>query len=202
MVPGRQALPEREYSRALGLLRLLGLYVLMGAMLYLGRPTPLSLATGFVLVALGEAIRIWAAGHLRKSVELVTTGPYRYTRNPLYLGRLLIFTGLCIMARLPLGISLLLLVGGYAVFFGYYLRRKERVEGDRLRERHGEAFERYRRAVPALFPRYRPYGAAASGAWSGARMRANQEHWMVLGLLAVCLFLLCRALLLHGRVAP
>jgi protein-S-isoprenylcysteine O-methyltransferase Ste14 len=158
---------------------------------------------GFLFVASGEAVRFWAAGHLLKSVELVTSGPYRYTRNPLYLGRLLILTGICIMAKFPFEVpgtdgflvplNLVVLVIGYAVFFGYYLPRKERVEPDRLREIHGEAFERYFRAVPALLPTFRPYRGGTGSGWSSDRMLRNREHWMVIGLAILTLFLLWRS---------
>ena len=124
-------------------MRLIAVYLLVAGLVVLSRPTPLSVNVGLVFVAIGEAIRIWAAGHLHKTVELVTSGPYRYTRNPLYLGRLLILTGLCVMARMPYRANFVLLALGYLVFFAYYLPRKERVEPARLREAHGEAYERY-----------------------------------------------------------
>ena len=93
-------------------------------------------------------MRFWAAGHLHKNVDLVTSGPYRFTRNPLYLGRLLIFSGLAVMARLPWGLNLVAVLPlGWAVFFLYYLPRKERVEPARLAELHGEALEIQRRFV-------------------------------------------------------
>ncbi|MBZ5637492.1 MAG: isoprenylcysteine carboxylmethyltransferase family protein [Acidobacteriia bacterium] len=181
------------YSRTLFRVRLASIYLLIALMLALSRPTPLTVTVGFAAALAGEAIRFWAAGHLLKTEELVTSGPYRFTRNPLYLGRLLIFIGLSVMARLPYGANWLVLVLGCAVFFGYYLRRKERVEPARLRERHGEAFERYLRAVPALLPTLRPYPEGASAGWSSDRMLRNREHWMVGGLLAVSLLMLWRA---------
>ena len=181
------------YDRSLGLLRLAATWVLVAALVLLARPTPLGVSIGFAFVALGEAIRFWAAGHLRKTVELVTSGPYRYTRNPLYLGRLLIFTGLCIMARLSWALNWIVLAVGLAIFFGYYLPRKERVEPARLEQVHGEAFRRYRRAVPALLPTLQPYAEGSSDGWSSERMLRNREHWMVIGLAAVSLFLLWRA---------
>ena len=189
---------ERPYNKTLGRLRLLGLYVVVGLLLYLARPSVWSVAAGAVLVALGEAVRFWSAGHLRKTVELVTSGPYRYTRNPLYLGRLLILTGLCIMVQLPYGGSWIALVLGWAAFFGYYLPRKERVEPARLSATHGEAFDRYFRAVPALFPSWKPYPDALDRRWEVGRMLKNREHWMVAGLLLATLFLLWRALSLQG----
>jgi protein-S-isoprenylcysteine O-methyltransferase Ste14 len=158
----------------------------------LSRPTPGGVLAGFLVAACGEALRLWAAGHLIKTDALVTSGPYRHTRNPLYLGRLLILTGLCVMARLPFGIHWVLLGLGYGVFFAYYLPRKERVEPARLRETHGEAYERYFRAVPALWPSLRGYGDGRGEAWSPRKMLRNREHWMVAGLLAATLFLFWR----------
>lgn len=186
-------MPERDYNRSVGLVRLVAVYALVAALAILSQPTPLGVSSGFAFIVLGEAVRFWAAGHLRKTVELTTSGPYRYTRNPLYLGRLLIFTGLCIMARLPWGLNWALLLFGYTVFFGYYLRRKERVEPARLRQFHGEAFDRYHRAVPALFPALRPWDGGQLAGWSSDRMLRNREHWMVLALLALSLFMLWRA---------
>jgi len=185
---------DRPYNRLLGRLRLLATFALVIGLLALARPTPLSVLLGSVIVALGEGVRLWAAGHLLKTTELVTGGPYRYTRNPLYLGRLLIFTGLGVAATLPWGANWLMLVVGWGIFFGYYLRRKERVEPERLRRFHGEAYERYFQAVPALFPAFRPYAEGANAKWSAERMLRNREQWMVVALLVVALFLLWRSL--------
>jgi protein-S-isoprenylcysteine O-methyltransferase Ste14 len=181
--------PE-PYNKALGRARLVAVYLAAGVLVLLAQPSPWSVTAGFVFVALGEAVRLWAAGHLRKTVELITSGPYRFTRNPLYLGRLLIFTGLCVMARLPFGLNWIVLLVGYAVFFGYYLPRKERVEPARLRETHGEAYEAYFRAVPALVPTLSPYPESASTGWSSERMLRNREPWMVVTLLGLSLLLL------------
>ena len=145
-------LDKRTRHRILLYSRLASVYLVIALLAALSKPTPLSVTVGFAVMLVGEALRFWAAGHLLKTEELVTSGPYRHTRNPLYLGRLLIFTGLSVMTPLPRGANWVVLALGLAVFFGYYLPRKERVEPARLRERHGEAFERYFRAVPALIP--------------------------------------------------
>lgn len=184
---------DSDYNRTLGVLRLVAVFVLVGTVVYLARPTPLGVTVGFVFAAAGEAVRLWAAGHLLKTQELITSGPYRYTRNPLYLGRLLIFTGLCIMARLPYYSNVIVLLLGYGVFFGYYLPRKERVEPARLREMHGEPFERYFRAVPALFPALEPYAESSTLAWSSDRMFRNREPWWIVAIVAITLYLLWRA---------
>jgi protein-S-isoprenylcysteine O-methyltransferase Ste14 len=180
-------------TRGLATLRRIAVVGLIVALVILARPTPVGVTLGFVFFAIGEALRVWAAGHLLKTRELVTSGPYRYTRNPLYLGRLLIFTGLCIMARLPYGASWIVLACGYVIFFGYYLPRKERVEPARLHQAHGAAYERYRRSVPVLFPAAHPYPESTALGWSSDRMLRNREHWMVIALIAVTLILLSRA---------
>ncbi len=182
------------YNRFLGVLRLVALFAVVVALVYFARPTILSVAIGFVFVALGESVRFWSSGLLLKTKELMTAGPYRYTRNPLYLGRFLILTGVIIMVNLPNYMSLAGLVIGWGWFLGVYMRRKERVEPARLRQEHGEAYDRYFNAVPALFPTLTPYADFTPAAWSAERMKRNREYWMVIGLLAVSAYLLWRAL--------
>ena len=177
----------------LGRLKLPALYVSIFLLLFFARPTPVGVTVGFLFFGAGGAIRLWAAGHLVKTTELITAGPYRFTRNPMYLGRLLILSGLCVMARLPLHLNWVALAVGWVVFFTYYLPRKEQVEPARLREVHGDAYEQYRAAVPALFPTVRPYAEGASSGWSSDRMLRNREHWMLISLTLITLFLLWQA---------
>lgn len=179
--------------------RLRGLGLVAGGSLavvlaILGRPTPLGVSFGFLFAAAGEAIRFWAAGHHGHPPEFVTAGPYRHTRNPLFLGRLLVLTGLCVMAPLPNGASWILLAAGWALLAGYGIRRKDRVESGRLLARYGDAYARYRREVPALFPRLTPYdpGGTAPG-WSSDRLVRNREPWMLAAIVAVTLFFLWKA---------
>ena len=183
----------QTYNKTGGRLRLAALFLALLTLLTIARPTPLSVSIGFVPLALGEAIRFWAAGHLFKTKKLITSGPYRYTRNPLYLGRLLIFSGLAWMAQLPYQLHWLVLLSGYAIFFGYYLPRKERVEPQRLRIIHGDRYQRYFLAVHALWPRRTAWPGGDADGWYASRMLRNREHWMVVGLLLATLFLLVRA---------
>jgi protein-S-isoprenylcysteine O-methyltransferase Ste14 len=184
-----------------GRLRIASVFVLVGALVVLSRPSPGSVSVGFAIAAVGEAIRVWAAGHLRKTVRLVTSGPYRYSRNPLYLGRLLIFTGIAVMAWMPRGATFGVIAAGWIVFFVYYLPRKERVEPARLRAVHGEAYDRYRGAVGKLFPRWPAYRGGADAGWSSERMIANREHWMIIAVVLVTLVLLARAYQLETGAA-
>jgi protein-S-isoprenylcysteine O-methyltransferase Ste14 len=178
--------PKR--SKILGRLRLAAVYCFIAALVILARPTPALLAAGAVLALLGEAVRMWAAGHLHKSVLLATSGPYARTQNPLYLGRLLILTGLGLAARNPWGINYAALLVGYAIFFFYYIPRKLRVEGGRLARIHGEAYDQYRRSVPILFPALKRYPGDGAR-WSAAQMVRNQEPLVLSGLLVTFGFL-------------
>ena len=67
--------------------------------IFLAQPTLLSIVTGSIVALAGVAIRATASGHISKNSELTTSGPYAYTRNPLYLGSIVIAAGFAIAAR-------------------------------------------------------------------------------------------------------
>jgi protein-S-isoprenylcysteine O-methyltransferase Ste14 len=180
-------------STVLGWVRLVIVYAFVAALLLVSRPTWPLVAAGAVFVVAGEALRMWAAGHLVKSMRLITSGPYARTQNPLYLGRLLILTGVGIAARGPAHVNLIALALGYAVFFLYYMPRKLRVEGSRLARLHGVEFAAYHDAVPILLPSIRRYPAASRDRWSFRRMVRNQEPIVAAGLLIVLGVLVAKA---------
>jgi protein-S-isoprenylcysteine O-methyltransferase Ste14 len=69
--------------------------------LALARPTPASLAAGLLLGFAGEAVRLWASGHIEKTKALATGGPYAHTRNPLYLGSVVMAAGVAVASASP-----------------------------------------------------------------------------------------------------
>jgi protein-S-isoprenylcysteine O-methyltransferase Ste14 len=150
-------------------------YALAIALVWLARPVARWFLVGLVVVLLGEAVRVWAAGHLYKNERVVTSGPYAYVKNPLYLGTLLIMVGLCVMAS-----NYVLLVLGVAVFAVYYAPFKQRRESGRLRERFGDAWVRYDREVPAYLPRLTPYPGRENKPWQWGAFIRNDEHGTVL----------------------
>lgn len=164
--------------------RLVALFTALAGLTVFSRPDLGSIAFGLPFLVLGEALRFWAAGHLTKTAELVTSGPYRFTRNPLYAGRLIIFTGFCLASPLPGSLHLLAWLAGLAIFFAYYLPRKERIEPARLETLHGHAYTQYRDAVPAFFPRLTPYDGGVPQRWSWQRLHRNREGLMAAGLTA------------------
>lgn len=184
--------PSRRKSLAP---RLFPLYGLALVLLWLSRPAPLGLALGAVLVAAGEAIRVWAAGHLVKNDELAVSGPYAYLRNPLYLGSLLVGVGFLVMGGRQAALRLLPIA--LAFFFLYYLPYKDRIESARLERAYGEPYRAYREAVPALRPRltpWRPPGVRPL-AWSRERARQNHEHGAAFAIALGVLALMLRPLL-------
>lgn len=125
---------------------------LCGALfLVLARPRPLTLAIGGGIALVGLAVRAWSAGHIRKNDRLATSGPYAYTRNPLYFGSFLLGIGFTIAAgRWWLGLIFA------ALFLGIYLPVM-RVEATTLAELFDDDYKAYARAVPLFFPRPVPY---------------------------------------------
>ncbi len=184
---------EKSYNKVAGLIRKIALAVFLVGIAIIAQPVLPFVIVGAIIAALGECVRWWAAGHLLKTKELVISGPYRFTRNPLYLGRFLILTGLCVAAALPFYANWIVLVIGWAVFFLYYMKRKERIEPARLREEHGDAYDRYFKAIPALFPTLKPYDATSDLTWTWARLLRNREQWMVIGLSLIFVFLALKA---------
>ena len=143
-------------------------------------------AAGVALVAAGEILRIWAAGHLVKNKELTTTGPYAHVKNPLYLGTFLIMVGLALIARTDPAspgwerhANWILLGIGCVVFVIYYAPYKSKREGGHLREKFGEAWEDYDRNVPDYFPTLRKY-PRGTRRFTWAMVGENSEQWTLL----------------------
>jgi len=165
-------------------LKTVPIYLALILLLIFARPTLSWIFLGLLFVLPGEALRIWAAGHLKKTREVTTTGPYAYVKNPLYLGTLLILIGFCLMAQ-----NLYLLLIGLVVFFAYYAPFKKKREGQRLYEHFGEAWTDYDRAVPDYLPKLTPYSKRGKGKWEGKWFYENSEGGtalaVVLGIIAI-----------------
>ena len=159
-------------------------------------PTALSLRVGLALAAAGAVLRLWATGYLVKTDRLTVAGPYAHLRHPLYAGTLLIGSGLLVAAgRRVAAVGLPL---GLGIFFFYYLPYKERVESARLEARHGAAFALYRKEVPLLLPRLRPFRAGEeTEPWSLAHVIENDELGTTLAVVLAFAVLACVGLALR-----
>ena len=130
-------------------------FVFAAAYIWLAHPTWRSIAAGSCVAVLGLIVRALASGHVRKNEQLTTSGPYAYTRNPLYLGSLVIATGFAIAAR---SYWVALIAAG--IFFAIYIPVM-RSEEQFLRSQFSD-FDDYCRHVPRLFPRLTPYRSSAN----------------------------------------
>lgn len=164
-------------------------FVFAAVFLALARPGWKSLAVSLLLVLPGLWLRAYAAGYVKKNEELTTTGPYAYTRNPLYLGSMLIAFGFAAASQSwPLTIVLA------ALFFAIYLPTI-RSEEQFLRG-HFTTFDAYARHVPRLFPRITPAPTSApAAAFSRERYLHHREYNSSIGAAAIYLALLLRLLL-------
>lgn len=160
-------------------------YPLAAVVLWLARPSPRSILAGAAVGSLGLWLRASAAGHLHKQEILTVTGPYAYTRNPLYLGSLILLVGAAIAARS--WASALILLCYFAVFYSYVMRREER----ELFQHHGEAFRDYARTVPLFLPRLTPASLPSAGtaAFSFAQYKKNREYRAAIGFLLLLMIL-------------
>jgi protein-S-isoprenylcysteine O-methyltransferase Ste14 len=156
----------------------------------LAQPTLFSIVVGATIALAGVAVRAAASGHISKNSELTTSGPYAYTRNPLYLGSIVIAAGFAIAARSWIIVAVL------AVFFVAIYIPVIRSEEEFLRSRF-PAFDTYSRQVPRLWPTLRPYSTGL-GSFSSQRYLQHREYNALIGT-AVMIAALVTKLLWAGR---
>jgi protein-S-isoprenylcysteine O-methyltransferase Ste14 len=143
-------------------------YLVGALVIVLARPTPAALALGAGVAALGEALRLWASGHIEKTRRLATGGPYAHTRNPLYVGSALMAIGLAIGTASPW------VVAAVALYFAAFYPPVIREESAFLRDKFGEEYAGWAAHVPAFLPRLTPGGPRESR-FDWTRVRANRE---------------------------
>ncbi len=169
-------------------LRLKAVWLLILPFLWFARPTLPLLAWGGVLAVLGLAVRAWAAGTIHKERELTTTGPYAYTRNPLYVGSFFLGLGVTLAGGMWQFVVL------FAVFYLGVYGRTMAGEAELLTELFGDRARDYRAEVPAFVPRLTPYRAPGveGGGFTLDQYRRNREWEAALGALAGFAFLIAK----------
>jgi protein-S-isoprenylcysteine O-methyltransferase Ste14 len=164
-------------------------FVFAAAYIWLARPTPLSIVIGSSVAFAGLCIRALASGHVEKNEVLATSGPYAHTRNPLYLGSIILAIGFLIAARswwLPLIAAIML------VFIYVPVIRSEEAF---LRTRFPE-FGDYAAQVPRLFPRVRSY-QRRPGSFSWHLYWKHREYNAALGAGLMIIALVAKSLWLR-----
>lgn len=143
----------------------------------------------------GVALRAYASGYVTKNTELTTTGPYAYTRNPLYLGSMLIAFGFAVAAHswwTALALAIL-----FMLIYLPTIRSEEAFLCEQFSE-----YDEYRNRVPRLIPRPTPAasttdGGVKDGGFSGALYRKHREYNAVLGTISIYGVLLLKLFVWH-----
>jgi protein-S-isoprenylcysteine O-methyltransferase Ste14 len=173
-------------------------FVFAGVFLWLAQPTWKTMLLSLLLVAPGVWLRAYAAGYVRKNAELTRTGPYAYTRNPLYLGSMMIAFGFAVAAA-----SWVILIVLAVLFAAIYIPT---IQGEEnyLRE-HFAGFDEYAAKVPRLLPRltaaeFPANENASGGRFSAGQWRHHREYNALMGAGAIYLALAVRLFLHHHMV--
>jgi len=175
----------KRYADTVARLRVPSGFLIVVLFAWLSHPTAGSLALGLPVAVAGLVLRGWAAGCLAKNQQLATSGPYAHTRNPLYIGTLLVAAGLTLAGRNP-WLAVL-----FALVFGLVYLPVIELEEQHLRRLFPD-YAAYAAEVPALVPRLsaRPSNAGQPFRW--ALYLKNQEYQAALGFLAGMAWLLWR----------
>jgi protein-S-isoprenylcysteine O-methyltransferase Ste14 len=161
---------------------LLGVVVLV-----LARPTLRSILLGLPLAFVGEAIRIWASGHIEKTKTLATGGPYAHSRHPLYVGSVLLALGVGVAS------ASVWVVLAVVVYFLAFFPAVMREESAFLAQKFPEEYAAWAAEVPAFWPRLTPGGPRTSRfEWS--RVGRNREWRTAVAVLAITVLIYVRQL--------
>lgn len=171
-------------------------FLFAGVYLWLAHPVWESLAGGAIVSLAGVWLRALASGHLQKNMELTTSGPYAYTRNPLYLGSIIIAIGFAVAA-----LNVWVWIGLLVMFTAIYLP-VIRAEEAFLRGRfpgYGDYFDQ----IPVLLPRFRAQprggdGVTPASLFSRERYLRHREYNALIGAVAMMLALVLK-ILWHGK---
>lgn len=160
--------------------------------LWLARPSAGFLALSLLLVIPGLWLRGYASGYVKKNAEITMTGPYAHTRNPLYLGSMLIAFGFALAAR-SIWIAVAL-----AVLFTLIYIPVIRSEEAFLRTKFA-GYDAYATRVPRLIPRVRPEVTRdnESGGFSSGLYREHREYNALIGSAAIYAALILKMWLWH-----
>jgi hypothetical protein len=149
--------------------------------LWFAQPTGQTLLWGSLVAIVGESLRIWAAGHLNKSREVTSSGPYRWIGHPLYVGSSIMGAGLAIASNNLVVAALI------ALYLVTTITAAIRSEEAFLRQQFGDQYDRYRRGSRSYA------GAGAVRRFSLRQAIANREHRSLTGLAVAVLLLILKA---------
>jgi protein-S-isoprenylcysteine O-methyltransferase Ste14 len=167
-------------------------------MLLFAHPTGVSLTSGFLLVLLGEGLRFWGVSIVGSETRttgavggtyLVTTGPFAFVRNPLYVGNMLLYAGVGVMSMALFPWLPVAALGWFYLQYSMIVSQEE----EYLAGQFGETYDEYRSHVPKFLPRLTPYiaSAPASKSLSTAEGLASERRTLqAIGLVTLSLIVI------------
>lgn len=151
---------------------------------FLGRTTETLFYIGLALLVVGELIRMWASGHVKKNKVLATDGPYSFVRHPLYVGNFLIMVGVALAANLWWPIPLLILF--WVAFYPHTIA----YEDNKLHQTFGEQWEQWSKQRNALLPKPGLFKQFKKGEWSFVQsLKVNGEP-VIAAILLGCMYVM------------
>ena len=159
--------------------------------LFLSQPSSITLYCGAVFILVGQAMRIWSAGHIHKNEVLTVTGPYSLSRNPLYVGSFILGTGFMI------AMGVIWLAIGFLIFFAFVYWFTIKWEEEKLERKFPDVWEEYKASVPRFLP-FRRLPGYRSGEFSWAQVKRYKELQNATAVLVIYLILLAKAFLMGG----
>jgi protein-S-isoprenylcysteine O-methyltransferase Ste14 len=158
------------------------LFVLLVSLL--GTMSPGTFVAGVVIAAVGEAIRMWASGHVKKNRVLATDGPYAYVRHPLYVGNILLLVGFSLASNLWWSWLLM----GFLLLF--YYPPTIAYEDNKLHNIFGEEWENWSKDIHALIPTFKNRAGSTSSEWSFKQSLMQNGEPVIVAYLVMCLYFL------------
>lgn len=180
---------ERPFFKAIYRWRVRAALIAFLACLALAKPTWKSIILGTALSLVGLLVRAWASGHLKKEKELAVSGPYRFSRNPLYLGNLILGLSLAVGAN-----SLIVFII-FAVYFLAFYPVIILAERERMKKLFPDKYKEYIKHVPLFFPWRKPLAAGDDVRFDWSLYIRNREYRALLGGAVYWLILSARIIL-------
>ncbi len=182
-------MPESNLSRTLYRWRVRSSLFLILLILVLAKPTWKSILIGLAVCAPGLLIRAWASGHIKKEKELAVTGPYQYTRNPLYLGNFIL--GLSVAIGTNSWWCVLIFAAYFLIFYPPVIKE----ERERMKRLFPEKYDQYKDQVPLFFPRLKPLFSAGTIKFSWSLYKKNREYRALVGAIIFWAILIIKMLI-------
>lgn len=182
-------MPEANLMKAIYRLRVRSSLFVLVAIIILAKPTGISILAGIAVCGIGLLIRAWASGHIKKEKELAVSGPYQYTRNPLYLGNFIL--GLSVAVGTYSWPCVILFAAYFLIFYPPVIRE----ERERMKRLFPEQYEEYKRKVPLFFPTKKRFVSSNSMKFNWALYKKNKEYRALAGSVVVWAVLIAKMLI-------